>query len=71
MSESDTAADASLEREPEYRAGPGWLVRPAPAPDLPEARDKAGAQRGMAIGLIGGAAFWAAVAAAVVWFTRR
>jgi hypothetical protein len=46
------------------------LVEPAPGPESPDTRDKAGAQRGMIIILIGGAAFWIAVAALVTWLLR-
>ncbi|MGZ6015928.1 MAG: hypothetical protein ACXWKM_09305 [Phenylobacterium sp.] len=46
------------------------LVEDAPAPDLPLARDRAGAARGMALLLIGGALFWGLVGAAI-WFASR
>lgn len=46
--------------------GAGWrLVQVAPGPEAPETRDKAGRQKGMAIVLVGGAVFWAAVAGVV------
>jgi len=49
----------------------GWkLVEDAPPPDGPRTRDRAGAARGMALLLAGGALFWAAVAAAV-WTAMR
>lgn len=71
MSDSNPAADASLPKNDQDKAGPSWLVRPAPGPDLPHARDKAGAQKGMAIALVGGGLFWGAVAAAAVYVLRR
>ena len=71
MRDTDAAADAPLPRGGEEKAGPSWLVRPAPGPDLPDERDKAGAQGGMALALLGGGLFWGAVAAAAVWFLRR
>jgi hypothetical protein len=44
----------------------GWkLVDDAPSPDAPEVRDRAGAQRGMVLLLLGGGLFWGAVAAAI------
>jgi len=49
----------------------GWkLVEDAPATDLPQPRDRGGAQRGMILILIGGGLFWSAVAAAI-WFANR
>ena len=49
----------------------GWkLVAEAPEPDLPVARDRAGAAGGLWLLLLGGALFWALVAAAV-WYVRR
>ena len=46
--------------------GDGWrLVQVAPGPEAPETRDKVGRQKGMAIALVGGAVFWAAVAGVV------
>lgn len=70
-------------REPTKAAhGPEELRRPAarprnpfiqvaPGPESGDVRDKAGAQRGMAIALIGGGLFWAALGAAAVYFLRR
>jgi len=46
------------------------LVQVAAGPEAPETRDRAGAQRGMAIILIGGGLFWAGVASLVVYLTR-
>jgi len=46
----------------------GWrLVANAPASDGPEARDRAGARRGMILLLAGGSLFWGAVAALVLF----
>ena len=47
-----------------------WLAEPAPEFDLPDARDKAGAQGGMLITLIAGAGSWLAVAALVLHLAR-
>ena len=55
---------------PERPGRLSWLVRPAPAPDEPQARDRSGARHGMAIALIGGGVFWGAVGVAV-WLLRR
>ncbi|HVI33850.1 hypothetical protein [Phenylobacterium sp.] len=47
--------------------GDGWgLVQVAPGPEAPDTRDKGARQKGMIIALVGGAAFWAAVAGVVV-----
>jgi hypothetical protein len=43
------------------------LIEPAPGPEAPDTRDKAGAQRGMVIVLIGGGAFWLGIAALAFW----
>ena len=49
----------------------GWnLVEDAPASDKPLPRHRAGAARGMALLLLGGGLFWAAVAAAI-WSASR
>jgi hypothetical protein len=46
----------------------GWrLVGDAPAHDIPHARDRRGAQRGMIIVLVAGGLFWAGVAALVLF----
>lgn len=71
MSDSDASADAPVAEKSDGGAGPSWLVRPAPGPDAPHERDRAGAQKGMAIALVGGGVFWGAVAAAAVWLLRR
>lgn len=44
------------------------LVQPAPGPELPDSRDKAGAQTGMVVALTAGGLFWAAVGAAAIYF---
>jgi hypothetical protein len=46
------------------------LIRRAPGPELPDARDRAGAQGGMAILVVAGAAFWVAAAVAVIHLTH-
>ncbi|HEX3699061.1 MAG TPA: hypothetical protein VHV27_00150 [Phenylobacterium sp.] len=72
MGEPSDAADAvtaPLPSEPKLRAS--WLVRAAPGPDLPDARDRKGAQTGMAIALVGGGLFWAAAISVAVVLLRR
>lgn len=50
----------------------GWkLVAEAPGAETPAPRDRAGAQRGMALLLLGGGLFWGAVAAAIWFATHR
>jgi hypothetical protein len=64
----DAAAGADLPAEAaaSAEAKPGWkLVEDAPAPEPPDIRSRAGAQRGMVLLLVGGGLFWTAVAAAV------
>jgi hypothetical protein len=57
----------------DFQAGKGKserrprLVQPAPGPEAPAVRDKAGAQRGMIIMLLGAVLFWLVVAAAVIY----
>jgi hypothetical protein len=46
------------------------LVQPAPGPESPETRDRAGAQKGMLIILLGAGLFWLGVAAAVIFLLR-
>jgi hypothetical protein len=46
------------------------LVQRAPGPEAPSERDRAGAQRGMIIALIGGGAFWGGVVATAVYLLR-
>ena len=47
------------------------FIEIAPDPEAPVGRDKVGAQRGMALALLGGSVFWAAAGAVVVYFLRR
>jgi hypothetical protein len=50
----------------------GWkLVEDAPATDTPVPRDRAGAQRGMVLLLLGGGLFWGLMAAAIWFATHR
>lgn len=42
----------------------------APGPEMADSRDRAGAQKGMIILLVGGLAFWGAIAAAAVYLLR-
>jgi hypothetical protein len=46
-------------------------VQVAPGPELPDARDRAGAQAGMAIALLAGGAFWALVGAVALYLLRH
>lgn len=46
------------------------FIQIAPGPEAPDSRDKAGAQGGMVLMLIGGGLFWAAVAAAAIYVLR-
>jgi hypothetical protein len=72
MSDPTDAADARLAaKQAQPKAGPEWLVQPAPAPEPPDARDRRGAQAGMTLALVGGGVFWAAVIGAAAWFLRR
>ncbi|WP_334164673.1 hypothetical protein [Phenylobacterium sp.] len=60
-----TTTDLPRQDAAEHRAD-GWrLVQVAPGPEAPETRDKAARQKGMAIALVGGTVFWAAVAGVV------
>ncbi|RAK54841.1 hypothetical protein DJ017_10045 [Phenylobacterium soli] len=59
---------AELGHRAEPRSNP--LVQQAPGPEAPDVKTRAGSQRGMALALIGGGVFWAAVAAAVYALTR-
>ena len=48
----------------------GGLVEIAPEPDAPPRRDRAGAQLGMILLILGGALFWAVVAVIAVRLLR-
>ena len=62
---------AAVEEAPASARTAGWkLVEETPTPDLPVARSRAGAQRGMVLVLLGGGIFWGGVAAAI-WFATR
>lgn len=71
MSDPAPTADAKVDLRGKARRRPGRFIAIAPGPELPDQRDRAGAQRGMALALLGGGAFWAAVAAAAIYFLRR
>jgi len=43
-----------------------WWVRPAPGPEIPDMRDRRGAQLGMALAIGGAALFWLVLGAAVL-----
>ena len=70
-SRTDTAANADLGLQAQRAPRRGAFVQVAPGPELPEARDKAGAQAGMAIALTLGAAFWTLAGAAAIFFLRH
>ena len=71
MSQPIDATAAQEAPAPAAKPAAGWkLVEDAPAPDLPQPRDRAGAQRGMLLILMGGGLFWGAVAVAI-WFASR
>ena len=53
--------------EPQQRG----FVQTAPGPELPDARDKVGAQAGMALALTAGGAFWAIVGIAAFFVLRH
>jgi len=65
------AANADLGLAAERPARAGRLVQVAPTPELPDVRDKAGAQAGMAIALTAGGLFWAAIGVAAFYFLRH
>jgi hypothetical protein len=68
----DAAAADELPPEGAAAKPAGWkLVDDAPTPDTPAPRDRAGAQRGMVLLLLGGGLFWGAVAAAIWFATHR
>jgi len=67
----DAAAQTDIDLNARPAPRPGRFVQVAPGPELPDVRDKAGAQRGMAIALTLGGIFWAAAGAAAVYFLRR
>ncbi|HEV2532009.1 hypothetical protein [Phenylobacterium sp.] len=70
-SRSNPAANADLDLRAERAPRRGALVQVAPGPELPDARDKSGAQAGMAIALTLGGLFWAAAGVAAIYFFRR
>ena len=68
----DVAAADGLPPKDAAAKPAGWtLVDDAPASDWPAPRDRAGAQRGMALLIAGGGLFWGAVAAAIWFATHR
>jgi hypothetical protein len=67
----EAAADTDLDLNTRPEPRPGLFVQVAPGPESPDVRDKAGAQRGMALALALGGIFWAAAGAAAVYVLRR
>jgi hypothetical protein len=65
------AADANLDLRAPRPARTGAFIQVAPGPELPDTRNKAGAQGGMAIALTVGGLFWAAAGAAALYFLRH
>jgi hypothetical protein len=70
-SRTDTAANPELAVRAGRAAARGGLIQVAPGPELPDTRDKAGAQAGMALALTLGGAFWVLVAAAAIYLLRH
>lgn len=69
MSQSPNAAITRAPRAAAARSS--RLVQPAPGPEAPDTRDKAGRQGGMALLLVVGGLFWVGVGAAVVYLMSR
>jgi hypothetical protein len=65
------AADANLDLRAGRAARRGTFVQVAPGPELPDVRDKAGAQTGMVLALTLGGLFWVAAGAAAIYFLRH
>jgi hypothetical protein len=70
-SRTNPAADADLDLRAGRAARRRGLVQVAPGPELPDTRDKAGVQAGMALALSLGGLFWAAAGAAAIYFLRH
>ena len=68
---ANPAANTDLGLAAERPARRGAIVQVAPGPELPDTRDKAGAQAGMAIALTAGGVFWAIVGAAAFYVLRH
>jgi hypothetical protein len=62
-----TTANAFRTSTPASGRSRSKFVQRAPGPEAPETRDRRGAQRGMALLLVGGGLFWLGVAAAAVY----
>lgn len=58
------AADAALPAAKPRRRRTFW-VAPAPRPELPDVRDRKGAQLGLMLAITAAALFWLAVGAAI------
>ena len=68
---TNTATPADLPPAAGRRASRrNHFVQIAPGPEAPDSRDKAGAQGGMALMLIGGGLVWAAIAAAAIYVLK-
>lgn len=66
----EATANSELDLRARLEPRRGAFVQVAPGPELPDERDKAGAQGGMALALMLGGMFWAAVGAAAFYFLR-
>jgi hypothetical protein len=62
-----SSADVPTPRSARRSSG---LVQAAPSPDEPVRRDRKGAQLGMILALLAGAAFWAAIAVLAIYLRR-
>lgn len=71
MSDPTQTADRDMSLRARREPRQGGFVQLAPGPEAPDARDKAGAQAGMALALTAGGAFWAVVGAAAFYFLRH
>lgn len=60
----DAAAQALSAPRP--RQGLRWWIRLAPGPEMPDSRDRKGAQAGMALALGGATLFWVIVAGLIL-----
>jgi hypothetical protein len=68
---TNPAVEADLDLRAQRPVRTGAFVQVAPGPELPDSRNKAGAQAGMAIALTAGGLFWAAAGAAALYFLRH
>ncbi|WP_374471115.1 hypothetical protein [Phenylobacterium sp.] len=67
MSQQPDLTTTDLPPQAQARSGAWRLVQQAPGPESPDEPDRAGRQKGMAIIMGAGAAFWGGVGA-VAWY---